>query len=61
MTDQKDLSEDYDFEWHCSCCGHEPIKVKEDIEGECPKCQTKYRWDYDCQYEGAVYIPIFEF
>lgn len=55
------LEEDYDFEWHCYCCGQEDIKVKEDVNGECPNCKTKYTWQFDCNHDlDALWLPTFE-
>ena len=54
------IDDDYDFEWYCGCCGENGLKVKEDVNGQCPNCGSKYRWDFDCNHEDAVYIPIFE-
>lgn len=50
---------DYDFKWDCPYCDNE-LKVKTDVNGKCNNCGSEYEWDFDCDYEDAVYIPIFK-
>lgn len=52
-------SDDYDFEWICPFCDYE-LKVKVDMDGKCVNCNKEYTWDFDCEYDDAVYIPIFK-
>lgn len=56
---QNNNESDYDFKWECGCCDFE-LEVKKDVNGKCDNCGSEYKWDFDCDYEGAVYSPIFK-
>lgn len=28
--------------------------------GNCPKCNLSFVWEFDCQYDDAILIPIWE-
>ena len=46
-----------EYLWDCTNCDTE-IEVKIDENGKCSNCNSEYEWDFDCDYDDAVYIPI---